>query len=133
MAIEDGEAEVTRHGEHVANLGWATSSARWGCSKTLRNATVTAKTRWLVTLTAGTSSASGTSRAIEQVRATLGRGRRSMAARIVLFGATGYTGRLTAGPWSSAASGPCWPPEPGKLDALADEIGADGLETKAAA
>ena len=33
MAIEEGEAEVTRHGEHVAILVPATSSARWDCSR----------------------------------------------------------------------------------------------------
>ncbi len=32
MAIEEGKAEVTRSGEHVADLGPETSSARSGCS-----------------------------------------------------------------------------------------------------
>ena len=45
MAIEDGEAEVTRHGEHVANLGPGDFFGEMGLlEKTLRNATVTAKT-----------------------------------------------------------------------------------------
>ena len=53
MAIEDGEAEVTRHGEHVANLGPGDFFGEMGLlEKTLRNATVTAKTPMkLVTLT----------------------------------------------------------------------------------
>ena len=33
MAIEEGEAQVTRGGEHLADLGRATSSARWVCSR----------------------------------------------------------------------------------------------------
>jgi CRP/FNR family cyclic AMP-dependent transcriptional regulator len=53
MAIEDGEAEVTRAGEHVANLGPGDFFGEMGLlEKTLRNATVTAKTPMqLVTLT----------------------------------------------------------------------------------
>lgn len=53
MAIEDGEAEVTRHGEHVADLGPGDFFGEMGLlEKTLRNATVTAKTPMqLVTLT----------------------------------------------------------------------------------
>jgi CRP/FNR family transcriptional regulator, cyclic AMP receptor protein len=53
MAIEDGEAEVTRHGEHVADLGAGDFFGEMGLlEKTLRNATVTAKTPMtLVTLT----------------------------------------------------------------------------------
>ena len=53
MAIEDGEAEVTRHGEHVADLGPGDFFGEMGLlEKTLRNATVTAKTSMkLVTLT----------------------------------------------------------------------------------
>ena len=53
MAIEDGEAEVTRHGEHVASLGSGDFFGEMGLlEKTLRNATVTAKTPMrLVTLT----------------------------------------------------------------------------------
>ena len=53
MAIEDGEAEVTRHGEHVADLGSGDFFGEMGLlEKTLRNATVTAKTPMtLITLT----------------------------------------------------------------------------------
>jgi CRP/FNR family transcriptional regulator, cyclic AMP receptor protein len=53
MAIEEGEAEVTRHGEHVADLGPGDFFGEMGLlEKTLRNATVTAKTPMqLVTLT----------------------------------------------------------------------------------
>jgi CRP/FNR family cyclic AMP-dependent transcriptional regulator len=53
MAIEEGEAEVTRQGEHVADLGPGDFFGEMGLlEKTLRNATVTAKTPMqLVTLT----------------------------------------------------------------------------------
>jgi CRP/FNR family transcriptional regulator, cyclic AMP receptor protein len=53
MAIEEGEAEVTRNGEHVADLGAGDFFGEMGLlEKTLRNATVTAKTPMrLVTLT----------------------------------------------------------------------------------
>jgi CRP/FNR family transcriptional regulator, cyclic AMP receptor protein len=53
MAIEDGQAEVTRGGEHVADLGPGDFFGEMGLlEKTLRNATVTAKTPMrLVTLT----------------------------------------------------------------------------------
>jgi CRP/FNR family transcriptional regulator, cyclic AMP receptor protein len=53
MAIEEGEAEVTRAGEHVADLGPGDFFGEMGLlEKTLRNATVTAKTPVrLVTLT----------------------------------------------------------------------------------
>jgi cAMP-dependent protein kinase regulator len=53
MAIEDGEAEVTRNGVHVADLGPGDFFGEMGLlEKTLRNATVTAKTPMkLVTLT----------------------------------------------------------------------------------
>jgi cAMP-dependent protein kinase regulator len=53
MAIEEGEAEVTRGGEHVANLGPGDFFGEMGLlEKTLRNATVTAKTPVrLITLT----------------------------------------------------------------------------------
>jgi CRP/FNR family transcriptional regulator, cyclic AMP receptor protein len=53
MVIEDGEAEVTRHGEHVNDLGPGDFFGEMGLlEKTLRNATVTAKTPMrLVTLT----------------------------------------------------------------------------------
>jgi CRP/FNR family cyclic AMP-dependent transcriptional regulator len=53
MAIEEGEAEVTRHGEHVADLGPGDFFGEMGLlEKTLRNATVTAKTPMqLLTLT----------------------------------------------------------------------------------
>ena len=53
MAIEEGEAEVTRGGEHVAELGPGDFFGEMGLlERTLRNATVTAKTPIrLVTLT----------------------------------------------------------------------------------
>jgi CRP/FNR family transcriptional regulator, cyclic AMP receptor protein len=53
MAIEEGQAEVTREGEHVADLGPGDFFGEMGLlEKTLRNATVTAKTPMqLVTLT----------------------------------------------------------------------------------
>jgi CRP/FNR family cyclic AMP-dependent transcriptional regulator len=53
MAIEEGEAEVTRGGEHVADLAPGDFFGEMGLlEKTLRNATVTAKTPMrLVTLT----------------------------------------------------------------------------------
>jgi len=53
MAIEAGEAEVTRNGQHLADLGPGDFFGEMGLlEKTLRNATVTAKTRMhLVTLT----------------------------------------------------------------------------------
>jgi CRP/FNR family transcriptional regulator, cyclic AMP receptor protein len=53
MVIEDGEAEVTRHGEHIADLGPGDFFGEMGLlEKTLRNATVTAKSPMrLVTLT----------------------------------------------------------------------------------
>ena len=53
MTIEEGEAEVTRHGEHVADLGSGDFFGEMGLlEKTLRNATVTAKTPMkLITLT----------------------------------------------------------------------------------
>jgi CRP/FNR family cyclic AMP-dependent transcriptional regulator len=53
MAIEEGEAEVTRGGEHVADLGTGDFFGEMGLlERTLRNATVTAKTPMrLVTLT----------------------------------------------------------------------------------
>jgi cAMP-dependent protein kinase regulator len=53
MAIEEGEAEVTRGGEHVASLGPGDFFGEMGLlERTLRNATVTAKTPMrLVTLT----------------------------------------------------------------------------------
>ena len=53
MAIEEGEAEVTRGGEHVANLGPGDFFGEMGLlEKTLRNATVTSTTAMqLMTLT----------------------------------------------------------------------------------
>jgi CRP/FNR family cyclic AMP-dependent transcriptional regulator len=53
MAIEEGDAEVTRGGEHVAELGPGDFFGEMGLlERTLRNATVTAKTPIrLVTLT----------------------------------------------------------------------------------
>ena len=53
MAIEQGDAEVTRGGEHVADLGPGDFFGEMGLlERTLRNATVTAKTPIrLITLT----------------------------------------------------------------------------------
>ena len=53
MAIEEGTAEVTRGGEHVADLGAGDFFGEMGLlEKTLRNATVTAKSPMrLLTLT----------------------------------------------------------------------------------
>ena len=53
MAIEEGQAEVTRGGEHVADIGPGDFFGEMGLlERTLRNATVTAKTPMrLVTLT----------------------------------------------------------------------------------
>jgi cAMP-dependent protein kinase regulator len=75
MAIEEGEAEVTRHGEHVADLGPGDFFGEMGLlEKTLRNATVTAKTPMrVVTLTGWDLKRieRKAPRAIERVRATL--------------------------------------------------------------
>ena len=53
MAIEEGQAEVTRGGDHVADIGPGDFFGEMGLlERTLRNATVTAKTPMrLVTLT----------------------------------------------------------------------------------
>jgi CRP/FNR family transcriptional regulator, cyclic AMP receptor protein len=53
MAIEEGEAEVTRGGEHIADLGPGDFFGEMGLlQRTLRNATVTAKTPMrVITLT----------------------------------------------------------------------------------
>ena len=53
MVIEEGTSEVTRGGEHVADLGQGDFFGEMGLlEKTLRNATVTAKTPMkLITLT----------------------------------------------------------------------------------
>ena len=54
MAIEEGEAEVTRGGEHVADLGPGDFFGEMGLlEKTLRNATVTAKTPMRVVTLSG--------------------------------------------------------------------------------
>ena len=75
MAIEEGEAEVTRHGEHVAELGPGDFFGEMGLlEKTLRNATVTATSPMrLVTLTGWDLKRMERHipEAIEQVRATL--------------------------------------------------------------
>ena len=75
MAIEDGKAEVTRHGEHVADLGPGDFFGEMGLlEKTLRNATVTAKTPVrIVTLTGWDLKRIERSvpDAIERVRATI--------------------------------------------------------------
>ena len=75
MAIEEGEAEVTRHGEHLADLAPGDFFGEMGLlEKTLRNATVTAKTPMrLVTLTGWDLKRIERSvpEAIERVRQTL--------------------------------------------------------------
>jgi CRP/FNR family cyclic AMP-dependent transcriptional regulator len=75
MAIQEGEAEVTRHGEHVANLGPGDFFGEVGLlEKTLRNATVTATTPVrIVTLTGWDLKRIERSvpEAIERVRAAL--------------------------------------------------------------
>ena len=75
MAIEEGEAEVTREGQHLADLGPGDFFGEMGLlEKTLRNATVTAKTPMrLVTLTGWDLKRMERHipEAIERVRATL--------------------------------------------------------------
>jgi CRP/FNR family transcriptional regulator, cyclic AMP receptor protein len=75
MAIEEGEAEVTREGRHVADIGPGDFFGEVGLlEKTLRNATVTAKTPMrLVTLTGWDLKRMERHipEAIERVRATL--------------------------------------------------------------
>jgi CRP/FNR family transcriptional regulator, cyclic AMP receptor protein len=75
MAIEEGQAEVTRHGEHIADLGPGDYFGETGLlEKTLRNATVTAKTSMrVVTLTGWDLKRieRKVPEAIERVRATL--------------------------------------------------------------
>jgi CRP-like cAMP-binding protein len=75
MAIDSGEAEVTRAGEHVADLGPGDFFGEMGLlEKTLRNATVTAKTRMnVVTLTGWDLRRMERSvpQAVERVRRTL--------------------------------------------------------------
>ena len=75
MAIEEGEAEVTREGKHVNDLGPGDFFGEMGLlEKTLRNATVTAKTSMkLVTLTGWDMKRMERHipEAIERVRATL--------------------------------------------------------------
>jgi len=75
MAIEEGDAEVTRHGEHLADLGPGDFFGEIGLlEKTLRTATVTAKTSMrLVTLTGWDLKRMERHipEAVERVRATL--------------------------------------------------------------
>jgi CRP-like cAMP-binding protein len=75
MAIEEGEAEVTREGQHLANLGPGDFFGEMGLlEKTLRNATVTAKTpMMLMTLTGWDLKRMERSvpQAIERVRETI--------------------------------------------------------------
>jgi CRP/FNR family transcriptional regulator, cyclic AMP receptor protein len=75
MAIEEGEAEVTREGRHVADLGSGDFFGEMGLlEKTLRNATVSAKTPMkLITLTGWDMKRMERHipEAIERVRATL--------------------------------------------------------------
>ena len=75
MAIEEGEAEVTRHGEHVADLGPGDFFGEIGLlEKDRRNATVVAKSPMrLITLTGWDLKRMERHlpEAIERVRATL--------------------------------------------------------------
>jgi CRP/FNR family transcriptional regulator, cyclic AMP receptor protein len=75
MAIEEGQAEVTRGGEHLADLGPGDFFGEMGLlEKTLRNATVTARTDMqLVTLTGWDLKRieRTTPEAVERVRAVL--------------------------------------------------------------
>jgi CRP/FNR family cyclic AMP-dependent transcriptional regulator len=75
MAIEEGEAQVSREGQHLADLGPGDFFGEMGLlEKTLRNATVTAKTPMrLVTLTGWDLKRMERHipEAIERVRATL--------------------------------------------------------------
>jgi CRP/FNR family cyclic AMP-dependent transcriptional regulator len=75
MAIEEGQAEVTRGGEHLADLGPGDFFGEMGLlEKTLRNATVTARTDMqLVTLTGWDLKRieRTTPKAVERVRAVL--------------------------------------------------------------
>ncbi|HEX5897123.1 MAG TPA: cyclic nucleotide-binding domain-containing protein [Thermoleophilaceae bacterium] len=75
MAIEEGEAEVSRDGQHLADLGPGDFFGETGLlEKTLRNATVKAKTPMrLVTLTGWDLKRMERHipEAIERVRATL--------------------------------------------------------------
>ena len=75
MAIEEGEAEVSRDGDHVADLGPGDFFGEMGLlEKTLRNATVTARTSMkLVTLTGWDLKRMERHipEAVERVRATL--------------------------------------------------------------
>jgi cAMP-dependent protein kinase regulator len=81
MTIEEGEAEVTRDGDHLADLGPGDFFGEMGLlEKTLRNATVTAKTPMkLVTLTGWDLKRMERHipEAIERVRATLEERRQS--------------------------------------------------------
>jgi CRP/FNR family transcriptional regulator, cyclic AMP receptor protein len=75
MAIEEGEAEVTREGKHLAQLGPGDFFGEMGLlEKTLRNATVTAKTSMLLMTLTGWDLKRMERRvpqAIENVRQTL--------------------------------------------------------------
>jgi CRP/FNR family transcriptional regulator, cyclic AMP receptor protein len=75
MAIEEGTAEVTRGGEHLAELGPGDFFGEMGLlERTLRNATVTAKTPMrLITLTGWDLKRveRAAPQAIERVRAVL--------------------------------------------------------------
>jgi CRP/FNR family transcriptional regulator, cyclic AMP receptor protein len=75
MVIEEGEAEVTREGQHVADLSPGDFFGEMGLlEKTLRNATVTAKSPMrLVTLTGWDLKRMERHipEAVERVRATL--------------------------------------------------------------
>jgi CRP/FNR family transcriptional regulator, cyclic AMP receptor protein len=75
MVIEEGEAEVTREGQHVADLGPGDFFGEMGLlERTLRNATVTAKTPMLVVTLTGWDlkrMERSVPQAVERVRQTL--------------------------------------------------------------
>ena len=115
MAIEEGEAEVTRGGEHVADLGPGDFFGEMGLlERELRNATVVAKTDMrLITLTGWDMKRMEKSmpQAVERVREVLesrrrrasrGRADRPLRRHRLHGQARG------ARPWSSAGCAPCW-------------------------
>ena len=75
MAIEEGEAEVTRDAQHVNDLGPGDFFGEMGLlERTLRNATVTAKTPMLVVTLTGWDlkrMERSVPQAVERVRQTL--------------------------------------------------------------
>ena len=139
MAIEEGEAEVTRDGEHVADLGPGDFFGEMGLlEKTLRNATVTANTPMkLVTLTGwdmkrhraahpggDRAGARNARRAPSGLRAMAGRNRPVRRHRLHRAPDGRGDGRARLKPVLAARN-------QDKLDALAERLGG-GLETATA-